>query len=179
MSLLDDAAHELLVSSLTGRAAQMREDERRCRFAYSKVNPLRDSAIRLADVYARAAELFEQELALLVAQPLAPHAEPVPDPPVGTTASGGVVHRVRPPAEIEEWARDVELLHEQLERAEADVARLRAESTERGRECLRLQESRLLIEGALAAEKTARQAAESRVQQLTGESQVAPIHPKG
>lgn len=152
MTLLVDAARELLVSSLTGRAAQMREDERRCRFAYSKLGPLRDSAIRLADVYARAAELFEQELALLdaagfrfcpecrtknelttgdrwtctgcgavwirgvdlgaepaktVVQSFGPchpecmaagmklaflHAERVPDPPVGTTASGGVLH---------------------------------------------------------------------------------------
>lgn len=56
------AGRELLVSSLTGRAAQMREHERRCREAYFAPGPMRDAALRLADVYQRAAEVFEGEL---------------------------------------------------------------------------------------------------------------------
>lgn len=56
------AGRELLVSSLTGRATQMREHEQRCRRAYSASGPLRDAALRLAGVYERAAEVFEGEL---------------------------------------------------------------------------------------------------------------------
>lgn len=63
MTTAREAGRELLVSSLTGRAAQMREHERKCRGAYT-TGPLFDACQRLAEVYRRAAELFERELAV-------------------------------------------------------------------------------------------------------------------
>ncbi len=57
------AARELLEQSLTETAQAMRRSERRCRSAYSAPGPLREASQRLADTYARAAEVFEQELA--------------------------------------------------------------------------------------------------------------------
>ena len=57
------AASELLVQSLTETAEAMRRSETRCRGAYAAPGPLRAASLRLADAYARAAEVFEQELA--------------------------------------------------------------------------------------------------------------------
>ena len=81
------AASELLVQSLTETAAAMRRSEQRCRSAYTAPGPLRDASERLADTYARAAVVFEEELEAVGRQ--------LADEAVGVTASGAVVHRLR------------------------------------------------------------------------------------
>jgi hypothetical protein len=77
------AASELLVQSLTETAAAMRRSEQRCRSAYTAPGPLRDASERLADTYARAAVVFEEELEAVGRQ--------LADEAVGVTASGAVV----------------------------------------------------------------------------------------
>lgn len=62
MSKSDDVGQWILVSSLRQRAADMRGCELRARAAYHKPGPLRDACLRLAEIYARAAELFKAEL---------------------------------------------------------------------------------------------------------------------
>jgi hypothetical protein len=62
---VSEAAKSLLVGSLSEQAQDMRARESKCRGAYRQPGPLREASQRLADVYASAAELFEQALAEL------------------------------------------------------------------------------------------------------------------
>lgn len=94
MSKVADAARELLVQSLTEQAQRMRSKERLARVAYSQLGPLRDSAQRLADVYARAAELFEQELGQIEFVEGMP---PDPDPRSRKALELDAIHRGMPP----------------------------------------------------------------------------------
>jgi hypothetical protein len=58
------SARQFLQASLTNRAQEMRTAENRCRHAYTR-GYMHGAAQRLADVYAKAALVFEAELVQL------------------------------------------------------------------------------------------------------------------
>jgi hypothetical protein len=187
VSQTSTVARTILVASLKARAADMRANERRARGAYRQPGPLRDATVRLADIYARAAELFEAELGQIEfvdGTPPDPNprerfvvaSDPGVEPASVVVLSLDAMNRGRaavgmPPLStddprlrpseldtctVQQWADDVELLNEAVERAETAATAARAESLTRGKEIDRLQTLRLDLEAQLSAERNAR-----------------------
>lgn len=64
----NQAAHALLLESLSEQVREMNRRAKRCRQAYKADGPLRDAAWQLAATYSRASTMFGRELARVIAK---------------------------------------------------------------------------------------------------------------